>query len=492
MAFGEKKFVESFYHLKDVELNSKYCSCLACFVSRDLNKKRWDSAVKQQVRIYNLGKGYIAPESTDEDATPFFFSTTKSPIILNRILKGGATSIKQYLGFNGYKPLQSILKKPPGSIPSSIIDEIIKSKLRGRGGAGFPTGDKLRMVAKSPNLPKYVVVNADEGDAGSFIDRFIMEMDPFLLIEATTIAGFAVGAEKGIIYLRKEYLLTFAILNKAIAEARTNGWLGERINGSEFSFDIDIFIGNGSYVCGEESALLNSIEGKRPEVRARPPYPTESGLFGKPTLVNNVETLASIPWIVENGGDSYSKLGFSNSRGTKVLSLNSLFNRPGLYEVEFGITIRKIIEELGKGLKQEPLKGIIIGGPLAGIIPPNLLDTQMGFEELRKIGANVGHGGVIPFSNNTSIAELLYQVFRFGAFESCGKCTPCRVGTQEIENIFSAIVDNKTSNKNNLNNFSNIIETLSKTSLCGHGTGLAEFAQSAMRYYSEEVESCFK
>src|SRR6185437_15610484 len=245
---------------------------------------------------------------------------------------------------------------------------------------------------------------------------------------------------KGYIYLRKEYQQACEVMRQALAEARNEGVLGERILGKEFSFDIDLVIGRGSYVCGEETALLNSIEGRRPEVRLRPPYPAEDGLLHKPTLINNVETLANIPWIVRHGGDAFHNMGFSNSHGTKVLSLNSLFCSPGLYEIEFGISVREIVERLGGGLKSgRSVKGLLIGGPLAGIIPPHLFETPLGFEELASIGAAVGHGGVIAFDGHTSIAELVHHVFGFGAFESCGKCTPCRLGSREIEQMFRRI-----------------------------------------------------
>ena len=277
----------------------------------------------------------------------------------------------------------------------------------------------------------------------------------------------------------------------AIEEARQAGLLAAPLFGSDFSFDLHLEVGRGSYICGEETALLNAIEGRRPEVRTRPPYPAESGLFGKPTLVNNVETLASVPWIVERGGEAYRSLGFSSSRGTKVLSLNSLFRRPGLYEVEFGLPIRQIVEELGGGLRSGTLKGVIIGGPLAGVIPPSLLDTPLGFDELHAIGASVGHGGVVAFDERTSIPELVQHVFDFGAYESCGKCTPCRLGTRRIEEIFSRIVASGRASTSNRDEWHELIHTLAMTSLCGHGTGLAEFAASIVRYYGPELESCF-
>jgi NADH:ubiquinone oxidoreductase subunit F (NADH-binding) len=318
-----------------------------------------------------------------------------------------------------------------------------------------------------------------------------MEGDPHALIEAMAISAFAIGAQKGFIYLRAEYPDAGRVLQHALVEARSAGVIGENIFHSGFSFDIDLITGRGSYICGEETALLNSIECRRPEVRSRPPYPTERGLFQKPTLVNNVETLAAIPWIMLNGGEAYRALGFSTSRGTKLVSLNSLFHRPGLYEIEFGIPVRTIIEEIGGGLKAGRLKGVIIGGPLAGIIPPHLLDTPFGFDELHSIGASVGHGGVIAFDEHTSITELIDHVFAFGAYESCGKCTPCRVGSRRIETIYERVLKMGGASAEEREECEEIISALAQTSLCGLGTGLADFARSAAHYYPEEFNKCF-
>jgi NADH:ubiquinone oxidoreductase subunit F (NADH-binding) len=374
-----------------------------------------------------------------------------------------------------------------------IVDAVETSGLRGRGGAGFPTGKKWRAVAQQESPEKFVVANADEGDPGAYIDKFLIEDDPHALIEGMLLAGLAVGASKGWIYLRKEYPRAEEILRKAIDEARVAGLLGECILGHDFSFDIDVVIGQGSYVCGEETGMLRSIEGRRPEVIARPPYPTEHGLFGKPTLINNIETLVNVPWIVEHGGDAYHALGFSQSRGTKVVSLNSLFVRPGLYEVEFGVTVRHIVEEIGGGLRDgAALKGVIIGGPLAGVIPPHLLDTPFGFEELHAIGASVGHGGIVAFDKHTSIPELVEHVFSFGAYESCGKCTPCRLGARRIEEIFEHIVRPGSASAENFAEFEQLVTALRWTSLCGHGGGLGEFAESVLRYYRDDLTSCFK
>ena len=479
--------LDSFYHLAGHDLANKRCHGLACFVARHQSPGRWLETTSQSPRVYCLGKCYLGPSSVLDDERPRVEIHSRFPVVLERIAEGGARSFSTYTGAGGYVALESALARGP----DELVREVDISGLRGRGGAGFPTGKKWRAVLAETSPEKFIVANADEGDPGAYIDRFIIEDDPHALIEGMAIAGYAAGAGMGYIYLRAEYPRARTVLEEAIAEARLNGVIGNRVLGTDFSFDIEVVIGHGSYVCGEETALLNSIEGRRPEVRARPPYPTSEGLWGKPTLVNNVETLASVAWIVHNGGVPYATFGTATSKGTKVISLNSLFNRPGLYEIEFGVSLRHIVEELGGGLKTGSIKGVIIGGPLAGVIPPSLLDTPFGFDELHAIGASVGHGGVVAFDQHTSIAELMHHVFDFGAFESCGKCTPCRLGSREIERIFWAAVERGHALAGKRVELDEVTTALALTSLCGHGSGLAEFARSVFRHYPEELESCF-
>ena len=333
-----------------------------------------------------------------------------------------------------------------------------------------------------------MVANADEGDPGSFSDKVLLEQNPFQLIEAMIIAGITVGATQGYIYLRCEYPAAAGVLQQAIRQAYAAGWLGAAVLGSSHHFELQLVIGHGSYLCGEETAMLNAIEGQRPEVRIRPPQISEHGLFGLPTLVNNVETLCAVPWIVEHGGAAYAAMGTANSKGTKLLSLNSLFNRPGLYEVEFGITIRQIVDELGGGLRRGQLKGVMIGGPLAGIVPPALLDTPLDYEALHAIGCAVGHGGVIAFADDSPIAAIVAEVFRFGAGESCGKCTPCHLGSPELARSFAAVLEGQ---KMPRQRWRELIDALANSSLCGHGRGLAEFALAIERHYPEELATCF-
>ena len=278
-------------------------------------------------------------------------------------------------------------------------------------------------------------MNADERDPGAFIDRVLLEQDPHACLEGLAIAAHAVGASKGLIYLRREYPEALTCLRTALAEAGAARLLGADAAGGGSVFEVQIVVGGGSYVCGEETALLNALEGRRPFVRSRPPCPSEHGLFGAPTLVQNVETLANLPWIIARGARAYAALGFAHSRGTKLLSLNSLFAKPGLYEVELGTSLREIVQQVGGGLASGTLRGLIIGGPLAGMLPPTHLDVPLAFEELRALGASVGHGGVIALDEHTTILELLHHVFSFGAYESCARCTPCRLGARHVERM---------------------------------------------------------
>lgn len=479
--------IDSFYHLAQKQPGEILCQGTACFVARHLNPDRWREAALQSPRVHHIGKCYTAPSSSIDEIHPRVEVHAPEAVVLANIVEGGARKLDTYRSRGGYTGLEKALKESA----EDIVRSVEVSGLRGRGGAGFPTGRKWRAVFSSRSDEKFVIANADEGDPGAYIDRFIIEDDPHRLIEGMAIAACAVGARKGHIYLRSEYSNASPVLQEALSEARAKGFIGDGILNTGFSFDIEVVSGKGSYVCGEETVLIRSIEGKRPEVMPRPPYPTEHGLFGKPTLVNNVETLSNIPWIVLKGGEAYRSLGYSNSRGTKVISLNSLFHRPGLYEVEFGVPIRRIVDELGGGLKTGEIKGLIVGGPLAGVIPLELFDTPLGFEELRAIGASVGHGGVIAFDEHTPILNLIHHVFSFGAYESCGKCTPCRLGSRRIEQIFSEILDKGTASMREKIEWDEIVSALASTSLCGLGTGLAEFAMSVSRYYREELAGCF-
>ncbi len=474
----------SFYHLNQVPLAGHACQGLACFAARKEDPQRWEQAHARMPAIYCLGRCYQAPAAFGDDAQPHVEAVARQTVLLGNLRKGGVRRLDSYLANGGGIALQKALDMPSADLIASIAE----SGLRGRGGAGFPTGRKWAAVAAAKGPRKYVVANADEGDPGAFSDRMLMEDDPFLLIEAMLIAALAVGAERGYIYLRKEYPGAQASLSSALLQAYAAGWLGPQVLGTAHRFELELIIGQGSYVCGEETAMLNSIEGKRPEVRVRPPQIAEQGLFHAPTLVNNVETLCAVPWIVAHGAQAYAGLGTPASRGTKLVSLNSLFRRPGLYEVEFGMPLRQIVDQLGGGLKRGDLLGLMVGGPLAGLVPPALLDTPLCYEELQRIGCAVGHGGMIAFADDTSIAEIMAEVFRFGALESCGKCTPCHLGSPELARMWQAVLAGERIHRQR---WDDLVEALAATSLCGHGRGLAEFARAIERHYPRELAKCF-
>ncbi len=479
--------VRSFYSLADADLSKANCQGTACFVARHLNAARWRGAEARSPRVYCLGKCYAAPAIAEDDLRPRVDVFSRQPVVLGRIVAGGARSLDDYRSIGGFQGLRKALKAGP----ENVIREIESAELRGRGGAGFPTGSKWQAARLQPSLEKFVVANVDEGDPGAYIDRFIAEDDPFCMLEGLAIAAYAIGAPRGWIYIRCEYPAAIRSLREAIDAARVAGVLGRNVLGTDFAFDVELVIGRGSYECGEETALLNSIEGVRPTARVRPPYTAECGLFGKPTIVNNAETLANVPWIINHGAASYATLGIPGSRGTKVISLNSLFRRPGLYEIEFGAPLREIVEDIGGGLGTGALKGLLIGGPLAGVVPPSLLETRFGFAELHAIGASVGHGGIVAFDGHTSIPELVRHVFSFGAYESCGKCTPCRLGAARIEGIFATIASGKPAGAAEQSEWRDIVAALKLASLCGLGTGLADFAESILRYYHQELQPCF-
>jgi formate dehydrogenase iron-sulfur subunit len=336
-------------------------------------------------------------------------------------------SLDDFRATSGFKAFEAAL----GMQRESIIDAIDQSGLRGRGGAGFPTGIKWRAVLAAAEGQKYIACNADEGDSGTFSDRMLMEGDPMCLIEGMAIAGFASGASKGYVYLRSEYPLTQRIFGKALELARNAGWLGQNIQGSGFDFDIELHMGAGSYVCGEETAMLESLEGKRGIVRSKPPLPVHVGLFGKPTVINNVITLASVPNIIRLGAERYAGYGLNRSKGTLAFQLAGNVKRGGLVEKAFGITLRELIDDFGGGTASgRPVKAVQVGGPLGAYLPAEQLDTPLDYEAFAQIGAIIGHGGIVVFDELWNMAELARFGLVFCAFESCGVCTPCRIGSR--------------------------------------------------------------
>lgn len=475
----EPASLRTFYHLLDTPLQDVACNGLACFAARQDAPERWAKACRQTPTVYCLGKCYASPSDSGHDVLPHVSCHARKSVLLQNVADSGVTDLLEYIKRGGGDARQCALR----TSPDDLVKMICASQLRGRGGAGFPAWRKWQTVAMHAAPRKYLVINADEGDPGAFSDRFLMERDPFLLIEGAIVTAQAIGANAGFVYVRKEYPDAARVMSEAIVAARAAGWLGER-------FDLECVVGAGSYLCGEETALLNALEGRRPEARLRPPQVAERGLFGYPTLVHNVETLCCVPWIAKHGAEAFAELGFSASRGTKLLSLNSLFNRPGLYEVEFGIGLDALVGKLGLGLRRGPLKGLMVGGPLAGIVPPALLHTRLGYEEMAAIGCAVGHGGVIAFANDSSIAAIAAEVFRFGARESCGKCTPCRLGIPALAYDFATAAAPPSPKQANGIAHDAVIDALATTSLCGHGRGIAEFARALQRHFPEEWSAC--
>jgi formate dehydrogenase iron-sulfur subunit len=394
-------------------------------------------------------------------------------------------SIDDFRAHHGFKALE----KAFGMGPDAVIDEVSESGLRGRGGAGFPTGIKWRTAAAAEADQKYVACNADEGDSGTFSDRILMEGDPFGLIESMAIAGFAVGANRGYIYLRSEYPLAHSILTRAIETAREHGWLGADIRGSGFDFDVELHLGAGSYVCGEETAMLESLEGKPGLVRAKPPLPATSGLFGAPTVVNNVVTLASVPNILMLGAAKYASYGIGRSKGTLAFQLAGNVQRGGLVEKGFGITVRELIEDWGGGTASgRPVKAVQIGGPLGAYLPAEQLDTPLDYETFGDIGAMIGHGGIVVFDDTANMAVQARFAMEFCAIESCGKCTPCRIGsTRGVE-----VIDRMIRGENRDENYDLLLElcdTMEDASLCAMG-GMTPFpVRSVLKHFAEDFSS---
>ena len=368
----------------------------------------------------------------------------------------------------------------------AVLDAVNASGLRGRGGAGFPTGIKWRTVADADADQKYIACNADEGDSGTFSDRLLMEGDPLGLVESMAIAGFAVGASKGYIYLRSEYPLTHSILSRAIASARDAGWLGDDIRGSGFDFDIELHLGAGSYVCGEETAMLESLEGKKGIVRYKPPLPALEGLFGKPTVVNNVVTLASVANIVNLGGERYAGMGVNRSKGTLAFQLAGNIKRGGLVEKAFGVTLRELIEDWGGGTASgRPVKAVQVGGPLGAYLPAEQLDTPMDYEAFVEIGAMIGHGGIVVFDDTANMAQLARFAMEFCAIESCGKCTPCRIGSTRGVEVIDKLISGRE-REENYDLLVDLCDTMEDASLCAMGGMTPYPVRSVLKYFAED------
>jgi formate dehydrogenase iron-sulfur subunit len=391
-------------------------------------------------------------------------------------------SVDDYRAHGGVKGLDRALTL--GS--DALIDEVLKSGLRGRGGAGFPTGIKWKTVAQAAGPQKYIVCNADEGDSGTFADRMIMEGDPFVVIEGMTIAGVAVGATKGYIYIRSEYPHAIAAMNTAIAAAKKAGLLGPRVAGSDHAFDLEVRMGAGAYVCGEETSLLESLEGKRGIVRAKPPLPAHKGLFGKPTVINNVLSFAAIPFILSEGAKAYADFGMGRSRGTMPIQLAGNIKHGGLFEVAFGITLGELIDEIGGGTASgRPVRAVQVGGPLGAYFPRGLFDTPFDYEAFAARDGLIGHGGIVVFDDSVDMSKQARFAMEFCAIESCGKCTPCRIGsTRGVETVDKIRAGADVAK--NIAVLEDLCNTMKFGSLCALGGFTPYPVTSALKHFPED------
>jgi formate dehydrogenase iron-sulfur subunit len=391
-------------------------------------------------------------------------------------------SVTDYRAHGGYKGLERALSLGA----DAVVEEVVQSGLRGRGGAGFPTGIKWRTVAQADAAQKYIVCNADEGDSGTFADRMLIEGDPFVLIEGMAIAGIAVGATKGYVYIRSEYPHAIVTMNAALEIARNDGMLGARVGGSSHAFDIEVRMGAGAYVCGEETSLLESIEGKRGVVRAKPPLPAHKGLFGKPTVINNVLSFATIPFILSEGAAQYQQFGLGRSRGTMPIQLAGNVKRSGLFETAFGITLGELVDDIAGGTASgRPIRAVQVGGPLGAYFPRSLFDTAFDYEAFAARDGLIGHGGIVVFDDTVNMAKQARFAMEFCAIESCGKCTPCRIGSTRGAEVIDRIIADKH-RADNIALLKDLCNTMKFGSLCALGGFTPYPVMSALTHFPED------
>jgi len=421
------------------------------------------------------------PSYTDID-----FYSKQQRIVLSNCGKIDPENIEEYIARNGYEATGKVLTEME---PSEVIDEIKDSGLRGRGGGGFPTGLKWQFAASEDSDKKYVICNADEGDPGAFMDRSLLEGDPHRIIEGMIIAGYAMGADEGYVYVRAEYPLAIERLQKAIDQAEEYGLLGEGLFDSDFDFDLQIKAGAGAFVCGEETALMASIEGKRGMPKPRPPFPAQSGLFGKPSNINNVESLANVPYIIREGADKYNKVGTEGSKGTKVFALTGNINNTGLAEVPMGITIEEIIYDIGGGIGGgKDFKAVQIGGPSGGCLTKEHLDLPIDYDSLIEAGAMMGSGGLVVMDEDTCMVDVARFFLDFTQSESCGKCTPCREGTKRMLEMLEKITSGN-GEEGDIEELERLAETIKSTSLCGLGQTAPNPVLSTLEFFRDEYEA---
>jgi bidirectional [NiFe] hydrogenase diaphorase subunit len=428
--------------------------------------------------------GGATPVRKGDLKRPFF--ARQMPIVLENSGIIEPERIESYIAVGGYEALYKCLRE---MTPAQVIEEVTASGLRGRGGAGYPTGVKWGMVAKHPSERKFVVCNADEGDPGAFMDRSVLESDPHKVLEGMAIAAYAIGATQGYIYVRGEYPLAIRRLETGIRQAKRQGLLGSQIFESPFDFKVDIRIGAGAFVCGEETALLHSIEGQRGVPRPRPPYPAEKGLWGQPTLINNVETFANIAPIIREGSAWYAAIGTEKSKGTKVFALAGKIQNTGLVEVPMGVSLREIVEEIGGGVPDGgTIKAIQTGGPSGGCIPASHLDTPVEYDSLMKLGSIMGSGGMIVMDESTNMVDVAKFFMEFCMDESCGKCVPCRAGTVQLFRLLGKISSGQGSEAD-ITKLEELCEMVKFASLCGLGQSAPNPVLSTLRYFRDEYEA---
>ncbi len=432
--------------------------------------------------VYN-DTGSDAPVEGNVSLNDTAFYKTQNRVVLRNCGVINPESIDEYIAMDGYAALGKVLTEMK---PQDVIDEITKSGLRGRGGGGFPTGRKWALTAPNQADQKYVVCNADEGDPGAFMDRSVLEGDPHCLIEAMAIAGYAIGATEGYVYVRAEYPIAVARLQLAIEQAREYGLLGKNIFGSGFDFDLFIRLGAGAFVCGEETALMTSIEGKRGEPRPRPPYPAVKGLWGKPTVENNVETFANVPQIILRGADWFASMGTEKSKGTKVFALGGKIEHTGLVEIPMGTPLREIIEDIGGGIPNgKKFKAAQTGGPSGGCIPASLIDTPVDYDNLTAIGCMMGSGGLIVMDEDTCMVDMAKFFLEFTVDESCGKCTPCRVGTKRLYEKLDKITKGNGTLED-IDELEELCYYIKENSLCGLGQTAPNPVLSTLKFFRDE------
>ena len=431
---------------------------------------------------------YVEPETSEkialEDQVPFYAHQERIAFEGNGVID--PTHLQGYIAVDGYSALAKVLQD---MTPEDVIEEIKKANLRGRGGAGFPAGLKWQYCRQEPAEPKYIICNADEGDPGAYMDRSLLEGNPHLIIEGMIIGGYAIGAKEGIIYVRTEYPRAVKHTQIALEQAREHGFLGENILGTDFDFDLEIMKGSGAFVAGESTALMASIEGRSARPRQTPPRSTEQGLWGKPTVLNNVETFGNVPFIINKGAEWFSSIGTEESKGTKIFSLVGKVRNTGLIEVPMGVTLREIVFDIGGGIPDDKeVKAVQTGGPSGGCIPKDLLDLSVDFEKLSEVGSMMGSGGMVVMDENTCMVDVAKYFLEFLVDESCGKCLPCRNGIPEMLEILERITQGE-GQESDIEQLEALAETIRRTSLCGLGDSAPNPILSTLEYFRDEYEA---